>query len=936
MPLPNATFRRLKFLLHPSLLFSSIRVGLAFFALLFLASPASAQIIENGGFEGSTTSWDPWGPGQIDLSTDSYEGTNACLVHNRQEHWHGAWQDLQGDLEIGKDYHFTAYVKLADPGSRHVRLEIQQTDDRNNGQPRYTSIGDVVAVDTQWTLLEGGFTLHANGPITELKLIINGTFQDQAPAGTGEFDFLVDSVVVAENDWRPAADARIALHRKRDVELKFVSQTGNPVANMDVNVQQIKHRFAFGSTLNDAVRTDPIYADFFKQNFEWATIEWFSQWKPTEQVQGVEDYSKADFAIDFAQSNGISVKGHALAYPSTTFLPDWLLSLSPAEVQAELDERIINATNHFGDDLFGWDVSNEMLDEDWLADTLGESYRPAMFQLARQEAPNADLLTNEHSLTNSTIKTQRYYDLIQGLVTDGADVGGIGLQSHFYEGFVSPKGIEIAVSKLSTLGIDIWFTEFDFENPDADVRAENLEDFYRYAFSLPEARGINMWGFWAGTHWRGADASMVDLDWTVNAQGQRYFDLIDEWTTSLDDNSGSDAEVLFNGFHGTYLVTTVHPVTGRTNYHLVNVEPGTDPLTVQLVTNSTDGSLSIYGTSGDDLFEFDLETTDRVDINGQTVMFSLPTPLSTVNFVGLGGDDRLETLSESKNQHFRIREDFMAVVGDGFRVQYDQIEEAYFYARQLGSTVTFVDSAGDDTLSSTHEESTLETPNVKLIADNFRFLYCTSTAGNDTAWLYDTAGVDRLYTDLDVVSLRWGARNRRVWDFAVTNIVSTEASDIATVDLPLGAKTISVSPDLLSIDYNGKLINAIEFSRSTFNGAVGNSDSVSFSGDDGNQILRVSENSLRYSSSGFWALVKDVNQSTHSTQSGGFDRVILTDSSGDDTLSVDQDATTLTSSTMSHSWLHMDNVRAISSNGGTDTATVANPTGVVTLVGDWE
>ena len=41
-----------------------------------------------------------------------------------------------------------------------------------------------------------------------------------------------------------------------------------------------------------------------------------------------------------------------------------------------------------------------------------------------------------------------------------------------------------------------------------------------------------MWGFWAGSLWRGEDAAIVDLDWSLNAAGRRYETLMRRWTTT--------------------------------------------------------------------------------------------------------------------------------------------------------------------------------------------------------------------------------------------------------------------------------------------------------------------------------------------------------------------------------------------------------------------
>ena len=457
--------------LSPTLLMTRAVVAL----LLFFALPVvtSAQI-QNGEFD-SLDGWFRFGPVDISITDDSYQGGNACQVINRTVQWHGVAQDVREKFEPGKDYHITSYIKLLGATDKAVQLQIKQTDDRGT---RYFMIGEIQANDSEWTLLEAGFNYQSNGPTTELLFIFNASQTNDS-----EFDFLIDSVDVAEFDWQAAANARIEQFRKRDAELTFVDQDGDETGGLEVQVQQVKHHFGFGSAMSHEIEFNPIYQEFFKRHFNHATMEYQSQWSAIEAERGVENYRLADISVEFARANAIKLKGHALAYPLPFLLPNWLTPLPASEIQSEFDERLTNVGSRYAGQLIGWDVVNEMLEEDGLLEPLGESYRSGAFRRARELDPDAVLSTNEHSLEFSTLKTQRYRKLVEDLVAEGADVGLVGLQSHFFD-FVSPKGMDLAVSELAELGIDIYFTEFDITNPDPLERAKGLENFYRYAFSL--------------------------------------------------------------------------------------------------------------------------------------------------------------------------------------------------------------------------------------------------------------------------------------------------------------------------------------------------------------------------------------------------------------------------------------------------------------------
>ena len=170
-------------------------------ALVVLASVSSGQV-ENGEFNNRTDEWYASGDSTIEQTTEQVNnGDHAALISNRTVFWNGAGQNLIGDLTPDKDYHFQCRVRTKDVESGLIRIEIAQTDGRG---VRYLTIAQVIANDSEWTLLEGGFHLQVNGNLTDINFTVSGHYDDPQL-----FDFYVDSVTITENDWRAAADARI-------------------------------------------------------------------------------------------------------------------------------------------------------------------------------------------------------------------------------------------------------------------------------------------------------------------------------------------------------------------------------------------------------------------------------------------------------------------------------------------------------------------------------------------------------------------------------------------------------------------------------------------------------------------------------------------------------------------------------------------------------
>jgi GH35 family endo-1,4-beta-xylanase len=905
-------------------------------ATVMLVSAANAQVSQiarNPEFDEGTSWWYVHGSGRLKIVDDSNQSENGCKIRNRKQHWNGPAQPLLGQLETGKDYHFKVHVKTVGIPSARMNLEIMQDDDRGTS---IVSIGSIVAVDDSFTLLQGGFKLESNGELSDLAIIVNSHVDDP-----GTFDFVVDSLEITENDWLSAANTRIEAIRKRDAELVLVDNNGIPLPAVQIEVQQINHEFPFGSALNDAVLVDPVYADFFSQHFEWGTLEWFAQWVPVEQVQGIEDYSIADAQLDYARDNGIRVRGHALAWSEPEFVPTWLDGQSDADLESELEDRIANAATHFSSKFESWDVCNEMLDGSFFMDRLGESIRPGMFQQARISDSSAKLFTNEYDIVRSQEKAIRYRELIQYLESNGAEIGGIGLQGHFPDSFVSPKAIEIGLNELSDLGHDILISEFDVSNVDDEERAKALETFYRYAFSRPEIKGITMWGFWADAHWRGPDAALVDSDWTINAAGQKYLDLIEEWTTETSDVADSNGEMSFRGFHGDYLITTTNPATGIKNYHLVDV-PSDDnsaiPMPIPLVLDIIPDSLTIYGTPNDDVFEYDLNDKSKLMLNGEPVVFSLPADTSTVRFAGLGGNDTLKVIARTVNSDFRITDRQLTSLKENFKVRYTNIESADFVASTPGSTVTMIDSPGDDTFESYHEASTLITPSITLSAKNFRYVFARSISGGaDSATLYDTPNIDRVHSDLNIVSIKWGARNRRAIGFASTEVISSQSNDLAGFSLPLGDKTINVGVTESIVTMGHVTHKFSGFARTNINGADGNNDTILLSDSPADETIRIAPDISRYYNSEVNYFIQGVpNFETVGLDAGGTDILKFIDTTGDDNLVVAGNSATITGTGYSHSLNHLEEIDASGVSGGTNTANISGATANVDLIGDWQ
>lgn len=385
-------------------------------------------------------------------------------------------------------------------------------------------------------------------------------------------------------DWKSDANARIEQIRKRDALITVVDAQGNPVPNLGVQIDQIKHRFAFGTALAySPLSNNSDYRNFVLDHFEWAVCENESKWPANEGSRDSENYYQADYIYNWCSSNGITMRGHTLLWEQTSMVQTWVQDLpyatypTSSELLDEVDERIDHAVSHFRNKFVHWDVDNEMLPTSsgyQFYNRLGETGRVHMFQRANSAAGECMLFMNEYSGNSfGGYDGWTYRDRANSLISMGAPIHGLGIQGHVASPFNPQSYYSNVLEPLRQVGRPIFVTEFDVDQPDAALRANDLENFYRICFSHPSVEGILMWGFWQNAMWR-SNAYIVNSDWTVNEAGLRYEALLDEWTTHNSGIIDVNGTIDFRGIHGTYTVTLTSPGYAP-EVHTIVLDPGT-------------------------------------------------------------------------------------------------------------------------------------------------------------------------------------------------------------------------------------------------------------------------------------------------------------------------------------------------------------------------
>lgn len=215
-------------------------------------------------------------------------------------------------------------------------------------------------------------------------------------------------------------------------------------------------------------------AEMIKRQFNSLTAE--NVMKPA-LIHPQEDtyaWEAADKIVEFAQANGMKVRGHTLTWHGQT--APWMFldakgdTATKEVVLARLKEHITQVVSRYKGKVYAWDVLNEaILDgndsskiyrmSNWYR-ICGEEFIGKAFQWAHEADPNAVLFYNDYN-TENPVKRDKIYNMLKKELANGAPIHGMGLQGHWKTNDPTEQNLRDAIDKFSSLGLKIQVTELD-------------------------------------------------------------------------------------------------------------------------------------------------------------------------------------------------------------------------------------------------------------------------------------------------------------------------------------------------------------------------------------------------------------------------------------------------------------------------------------------
>jgi endo-1,4-beta-xylanase len=197
------------------------------------------------------------------------------------------------------------------------------------------------------------------------------------------------------------------------------------------------------------------------------------------------DFAGADRLVEFAQKNGLKVRGHTLVWHNQN--PPWITSgeLKPEELARALEGHIDRVVGRYAGKVYAWDVVNEAFADDgsmrhtvWYdrpgIGLSGTAYIERALRRAREADPKARLFYNDYGAETLGPKADAIFAMAKDFRERGVPLDGIGFQAHLIMPMDNPgalESIEKNFERFAKLGLDIEITELDIRlssgSPDA-------------------------------------------------------------------------------------------------------------------------------------------------------------------------------------------------------------------------------------------------------------------------------------------------------------------------------------------------------------------------------------------------------------------------------------------------------------------------------------
>jgi len=379
------------------------------------------------------------------------------------------------------------------------------------------------------------------------------------------------------DDWRGQANARIDSIRKNKLTVRVVDSLGNTIPGAAVHIDLQRHRFKFGAVVDNDFLVSPhteTYQEIFPKYFNGSGFNIALKQKHRDTPREDAAYPIMEWML----SHGIAMRGHALVWEGENYMrPEQvdILNSTTLSDSEKGDSLVGTAEIHFDHsiekwDVFCWDVINEPITNHAINDLTEFNTFTYWFNLAdslRQINGREDmqLFLNEYQVISAIqnwalTRPQKYRDIIDQMLEEGAPIEGLGFQSRIKNGYLSPETMYQRLQDFEIYGLPYHATEFEIRETDGykysdALKKQILNELLTVYFSHPSVEGI-----W---HWTFVDRPNGSSPWALFRYDGTPFPCGEEWIRMMEEDFNTDVTFVTDqsgaacvrGFKGDYEIT---------------------------------------------------------------------------------------------------------------------------------------------------------------------------------------------------------------------------------------------------------------------------------------------------------------------------------------------------------------------------------------------
>ncbi|WPO86832.1 endo-1,4-beta-xylanase [Herbiconiux sp. KACC 21604] len=234
--------------------------------------------------------------------------------------------------------------------------------------------------------------------------------------------------------------------------------------------------------------SDAEYASAFVGNFGALTPENVMKPQALSPRQGEYLFEEADAVLDLAESKGIAVHGHTIAFSEA--MPRWMQDL-PVDSEGEREassaillDYVDTVVTHFAGRLHSLDVVNEPFDVDqgtqlqeniWFR-VFGPGYPAVVSRAVHDADPGVLQFINENGADVPGPRQDALLELALDTNRQGGHIDGVGLQAHVYDldtDAISADDLTTTLETFGDAGLVVRISENDVPGSDGlDAQAE--------------------------------------------------------------------------------------------------------------------------------------------------------------------------------------------------------------------------------------------------------------------------------------------------------------------------------------------------------------------------------------------------------------------------------------------------------------------------------